>query len=741
MFVFALFTISVEAFERFIGLPEGMNSGRFILLLIVMFFFFASVERLLALIVTNKWTPFFSLVPASLILVLLLRNNRFGFISCAVIAAFAIRIIMDYLPGREKWMLPGIVVLDGVAIFQRLYWNFFSDHKLVEKLLFVALAVLTVSAIQQVVFGKKHGVFPFHYFLLLGAIAIFLPMKAEPIDWSKIQETVGNIAGNATYYMGAIIGSNGYTIGYGSLDVKGTKLSKSDKSQLILTTAERPYFVYTDSETGTKMKMRRTVYLAGGKGIDGAQLVDWLQFLYDNDIDAEEAAVFSQISKVDIEYVFLDTKDEIAPAGTIVMSNEDGNIKNGKSSSRHKKGYRLKTKYLDVDYGSPYLINLFINQRSIHKDKLNYQQAKIYFNKLYNQQLEDVITKEEFENICNHDNLRNDYSELLNDEEKKDYLSVAGVSAKMKELAQKLTANCSTDYEKARVIETYLRQYKYSTNAKGGYDSNSNMSTANGMADIADRFLFDTKQGYCVHFTSSMIMLLRSVGIPARPVLGFRYSFPFDTQEEYVVEANQAHVWPEVYIANVGWVPFEPTSSYATSEEYSWHRLPAEELEQQKTTEELESGLDLALPENLVIENQEDGSEDSLSSENQIGINIIKIIGLVLISIILLVAFIIIGSILIRKIKYYYATPEDKVKMDVETIKLCLEKQFGNQLTDRGLLTDYAEFAPDYLKDDLKRTFRVYYRIMYGDINAYPVTIEESFEAREIRDYLANKKA
>ena len=349
---------------------------------------------------------------------------------------------------------------------------------------------------------------------------------------------------------------------------------------------------------------------------------------------------------------------------------------------------------MDIDYGSQALVGFFENPDGglVDRNPMTYQEATDYYLALYNQDLSDVMTQSEY----------NDY--VHQSDMYKSYGDTDGITDRMKDLALKITAGADNDYDKARLIEQYLRQYTYSTKAVGGHNPDSDMSTPEGMADIADRFLFETESGYCVHYTSSMVMLLRAAGIPARAMNGYRYSFPFEVQEKYVVEANCAHVWPEAYIQNVGWLPFEPTSAYTTAADYNWHR--SEAVGEQSDTEKLNEIS--KLPD---IPESDEANEDY---QNE-GVQLVKIIGIVLFSIALLILIIWVGAILLRRIIYKLASPEKKIKLDVATTKARLIKESGDEFKDRGLLSDYLKLAPEEERDEIKKLFDLYYKIVYGN--------------------------
>jgi hypothetical protein len=92
---------------------------------------------------------------------------------------------------------------------------------------------------------------------------------------------------------------------------------------------------------------------------------------------------------------------------------------------------------------------------------------------------------------------------------------------------------------------------------------------ANGARAIA-AFL-DTRRGYCVHFASTMAVMARQLGIPARVAVGFTAGTR-DAKGRYVVGLHDAHSWPELYFEGVGWVAFEPTPGSRTGSPPPWAR-------------------------------------------------------------------------------------------------------------------------------------------------------------------------
>lgn len=126
-------------------------------------------------------------------------------------------------------------------------------------------------------------------------------------------------------------------------------------------------------------------------------------------------------------------------------------------------------------------------------------------------------------------------------------------------LTRSVTQGTTNRYDAALAIQQYLRNPSVFT-----YDTT--VDPASG--DLVSNFLRD-KHGFCVHFATTMVVMLRSIGIPARMGLGFlpgRYT----GDGNYVVNGGDAHAWAEVYFPGYGWVRFEPTPAVQSGSPPDW---------------------------------------------------------------------------------------------------------------------------------------------------------------------------
>lgn len=126
-----------------------------------------------------------------------------------------------------------------------------------------------------------------------------------------------------------------------------------------------------------------------------------------------------------------------------------------------------------------------------------------------------------------------------------------GFSPRVVELAQQLTANSATPYEKAKAIETYLRTIPY----------DDAIPAPAADVDPLEYFLFDIQRGYCDYYATAMAMMLRVVGVPARTASGYAEGTFDQESQSYYITQRDAHTWVEVFFPEYGWIEFEPTAS------------------------------------------------------------------------------------------------------------------------------------------------------------------------------------
>ena len=129
------------------------------------------------------------------------------------------------------------------------------------------------------------------------------------------------------------------------------------------------------------------------------------------------------------------------------------------------------------------------------------------------------------------------------------YLQLPPLSTQVAELARRIAGEKRTPYEQILAIHRHLiTSYQYSLV----------METAPSSSPIED-FLFKRKTGYCEHYATAMVVMLRSLGIPARLVTGFLATEWNDFGNYFTVRQRDAHAWVEVYYPRSGWVTMDPT--------------------------------------------------------------------------------------------------------------------------------------------------------------------------------------
>jgi len=119
-----------------------------------------------------------------------------------------------------------------------------------------------------------------------------------------------------------------------------------------------------------------------------------------------------------------------------------------------------------------------------------------------------------------------------------------------RQLTRRITQDESNVYDKAVAIETYLSsgEFLYTTDLPPLPQQNA-----------IDAFIWDTKIGHCELYATAMALMLRSLDIPTRIVMGYRGGEWDESDGSYIIRGDMAHVWLEVYFIGHGWVKFDPS--------------------------------------------------------------------------------------------------------------------------------------------------------------------------------------
>lgn len=137
------------------------------------------------------------------------------------------------------------------------------------------------------------------------------------------------------------------------------------------------------------------------------------------------------------------------------------------------------------------------------------------------------------------------------------------IDRRIRNLAEQITAKQPTKFQKAQAIEHYLlTQYGYTLELPNPLP-----------ADPLAHFLFQRKKGHCEYFATAMTIMLRTIGIPARVVNGFRGGEYNDITGSYMIRAKDAHSWVEAYFTDYGWYTFDPTPASNEEPLTGWSRI------------------------------------------------------------------------------------------------------------------------------------------------------------------------
>lgn len=141
----------------------------------------------------------------------------------------------------------------------------------------------------------------------------------------------------------------------------------------------------------------------------------------------------------------------------------------------------------------------------------------------------------------------------VSESERRSWLALPRNNPRTLQLAEEIRSRAGSDAERVTATLDYLRRGKYEYT----------LSPALLGTNSIDEFLFDTRQGYCEHYSSAFVFLMRAIGIPARVVTGYQGGELNPVDGFLTVRQSDAHAWSEVWLPGRGWVRVDPTAIVA----------------------------------------------------------------------------------------------------------------------------------------------------------------------------------
>ena len=121
----------------------------------------------------------------------------------------------------------------------------------------------------------------------------------------------------------------------------------------------------------------------------------------------------------------------------------------------------------------------------------------------------------------------------------------------IRQLSENITRAAKTPYDKVMAINNYLSRIPYQEEIEAPPKG----------TDGVKYFLFDQKSGFCLYYASAMAVMLRSVDVPSRIVVGYLPGDPGEEAGQYILRDKHYHTWPQVYFQGYGWIDLEATPS------------------------------------------------------------------------------------------------------------------------------------------------------------------------------------
>ncbi len=581
--------------------------------------------------------------------------------------------------------------------------------------------------------------------LLLAILAVAMPSKEEPLQWKTVRYIYENVKDqmerwrtDLDYYLSKqsnefFISLTGYSDENGELVNKNGTLVKDEKVAMKFTGSVRNRPIYligsvSDIYTGHSWEKSRTDYLPE----EQEYKLDYLELSYAlsrQELESLENNRYIERVTLKVQYDNIKTKTFFYPLKTSWFNlltdstfplAAPSNITFEKAKGR---GTTYEGNFYEMNLNGEEFVRMLRESDSFSYDAAQSVKLDSF------QWLE--------QNALVHDNINSfiarwDFYELFRERAKliRERYTVLPeeLPSRVRELAEEITSDYDTTYDKLKAIEAYLQKYTYSL---------SPSSPPEGQ-DFVDYFLFEGKSGYCTSYATAMAVLGRCIGVPMRYMEGFVAKFEYQDKEDnmYPIKNSQAHSWAEAYMEGIGWIPFEATSPFIGARYTTW----PEEKKAEQVNEAYPGHYEGEIPEGIVPDNG--GIIMPLPVEekptNEVLAGVLATVGAVLIVVIIVLTY-------YNVLKYRHRKEYDKADISRKMYLIFLRilellKKEGFQLEDQETILMLAQRVRDHFHYDLITFFEVANIFMRYRYAEEVVTEEELRNVVRYQDGLALKR-
>lgn len=443
---------------------------------------------------------------------------------------------------------------------------------------------------------------------IIACVFILMPVRSLPYDWKFVYsfiEKCGELGADISDRMQLLFkGDNGlYNFTYTGYSegsrISSKKLADDETGQIIVGGERTSRNLYLKGNVCDKFDGRtwfsEEITETLPDRIDGWMSLYACFYLNDEPQDIDE---YIEVKQQYISYDNLRTRSVFVPSKTlgIKMTDSSKNLvadgDNTRFKNRQKNGAGYHYIFADMDYSNAKLQNIIAKADCVEYNIGTWNTMITYMKERY--KVKPDMSFNEFKRAVS----------AASGKVKDTYMTVGDeLSYNARNLGNETVKNAETDLDKCIKLNNKISSNIYN---KGVIVPEN--------ANVIDYFLFDQKEGYCIHFATALTQLLRNEGIPARLAEGFLCGYEYDENTKaYIVRGTDAHAWVEAYMEGFGWMKLDAVSSFPRKANQTEKE---DSVLYEDITEEDELMTDTSEKANITNDNHENVTEEQIVQDD-----------------------------------------------------------------------------------------------------------------------------